>query len=97
MEKTRLTEKELLVLIPKIRGRKDKLAKAAMRYHVGKDRLLSMEGIIIESRKQIRSVEREAGLKAANLTETLRLMEQGERKVREAKRELVEANSYNFV
>jgi len=92
VEKTRLTEKELLVLIPKIRGRKDKLAKAAMRYHVGKDRLLGMEGIIIESRKQIRSVEREAGLKAANLTETLRLMELGERKVREAKRELVEAN-----
>jgi RNA polymerase primary sigma factor len=92
VEKTRLSEKELLVLIPKIRGKKDKLAKAAMRYHVGKDRLLGMEGIIIEARKQIRSVEREAGLKAANLTETLRLMEQGERKVREAKRELVEAN-----
>ena len=92
VEKTRLSEKELLVLIPKVRGRKDKLAKAAMRYHVGKDRLLGMEGIIIEARKQIRGVEREAGLKAANLTETLRLMEQGERKVREAKRELVEAN-----
>jgi RNA polymerase primary sigma factor len=92
VEKTRLTEKELLVLIPKIRGKKDKLAKAAMRYHVGKDRLLGMEGIIVEARKQIRSVEREAGLKAANLTETLRLMELGERKVREAKRELVEAN-----
>ncbi len=92
VEKTRLSEKELLVLIPKVRGRKDKLAKAAMRYHVGKDRLLGMEGIIVEARKQIRGVEREAGLKAANLTETLRLMEQGERKVREAKRELVEAN-----
>jgi len=92
VEKTRLPEKELLVLIPKVRGRKDKLAKAAMRYHVGKDRLLGMEGIIVEARKQIRGVEREAGLKAANLTETLRLMEQGERKVREAKRELVEAN-----
>jgi len=92
VEKTRLSEKELLVLIPKVRGKKDKLAKAAMRYHVSKDRLLGMEGIIVEARKQIRSVEREAGLKAANLTETLRLMEQGERKVREAKRELVEAN-----
>jgi RNA polymerase primary sigma factor len=92
MEKTRLSEKELLVLIPKVRGRKDKLAKAAMRYHVGKDRLLGMEGVIVEARRQIRSVEREAGLKAANLTETLRFMEQGERKVREAKRELVEAN-----
>ena len=92
VERTRLPEKELLVLIRKVRGRKDKLAKAAMRYHVSKDRLLGMEEIITEARKQIRRVEREAGLKAANLTETLRLMEQGERKVREAKRELVEAN-----
>ncbi len=91
-ERTRLPEKELLVLIRKVRGRKDKLAKAAMRYHVSKDRLLGMEEIIMGARKQVRSVEREAGLKAINLTETLRLMEQGERKVREAKRELVEAN-----
>jgi RNA polymerase primary sigma factor len=91
-EKTRLPEKELLVVIRKVRGRKDKLAKAAMRYHVSKDRLLGMEETITEARKQIRSVEREAGLKAVNLSETLRLMEQGERKVREAKRELVEAN-----
>ncbi|HSL99229.1 MAG TPA: RNA polymerase sigma factor RpoD [Candidatus Limnocylindria bacterium] len=92
VERTRMPEKELLILIRKVRGRKDKLAKAAMRYHVSKDRLLGMEEIIMEARKQIRRVEREAGLKAANLTETLRLMEQGERKVREAKRELVEAN-----
>jgi RNA polymerase primary sigma factor len=92
VERTRLPEKELIALIRKVRGRKDKLAKAAMRHHVGKDRLLAMEGIIQEARKQIRAVEREAGLKAGNLTETLRVMEQGERKVREAKRELVEAN-----
>jgi RNA polymerase primary sigma factor len=90
--RTRLPEKELLILIRKVKGRKDKLAKAAMRYHVGKERLLDMENIIQEARKQVRSVEREAGLKAINLTETLRVMEQGERKVREAKRELVEAN-----
>ena len=92
VERTRLPEKELLALIRQVRGRKEKLAKAAMRHHVSKDRLLAMEGIIQEARKQVRGVEREAGLRAANLTETLRLMEQGERKVREAKRELVEAN-----
>jgi len=92
VERTRLPEMELLILIRKVRGKKDRLAKAAMRYHVNKDRLLGMEEIIREARKQVRSVEREAGLKAGNLTETLRLMEQGERKAREAKRELVEAN-----
>jgi len=92
VERTRLPEKELIALIRKVRGRKDKLAKAAMKHHVSKDRLLAMEGIIQEARKQVRAVEREAGLKAGNLTETLRVMEHGERKVREAKRELVEAN-----
>ncbi len=92
VERTRLPEKEILALVRKVKGRKDKLAKAAMRYHVGKDRLLAMEGIILESRRTIRGVERESGLKAAHLTETLRVMEHGERKVREAKRELVEAN-----
>ena len=92
VERTRLPEKELLALIRQVRGNKAKLAKAAMRHHVSKDRLLGMEGVLQEARKQIRAVEREAGLKAANLIETLRLMEQGERKVREAKRELVEAN-----
>src|SRR3990172_9076510 len=84
VERTRIPEKELLVLIRKIKGRKDKLAKAAMRHHVGKDRLLAMEGIIQEARKQIRAVEREAGLKAGNLTQTLPVMEQGESKVPEA-------------
>ena len=90
--RTRLPEKDLLALIRQVRGKKEKLAKAAMRHHVSKDRLLAMEGILLEARKQIRAVEREAGLRAAHLIETLRLMEQGERRVREAKRELVEAN-----
>src|SRR4030067_647277 len=92
VERPRLPEKELLILVRKVRGKKDKLAKAAMRYHVIKDRLLGMEEIIREARKQIRSVEGEAGLQAGNLTETLRRVERGERKGREAKRELVEAN-----
>src|SRR4030066_2000851 len=87
VERTRLPEKELLILVRKVRGKKDKLAQAAMRYHVNKERLLGMEEIIRRARKQIRTVEREAGLKAGNLTETLRLMEQGERKARGAKRE----------
>jgi RNA polymerase primary sigma factor len=91
-ERTRMAEKELLKLIRGIKGRKAKLAKTAMRLHVGKDRLLEMEGVIREARAQIRKVEKEAGLGAASLKETLRAIEEGERKVREAKRELVEAN-----
>ncbi len=91
-ERTRMAEKDLLKLIRSIKGRKSKLAKTAMRLHVGKDRLLEMEGVIREARAQIRKVEKEAGLGAASLKETLRAIEEGERKVREAKRELVEAN-----
>jgi RNA polymerase primary sigma factor len=91
-DRTKMAEKDLLKLIRGVKGRKAKIAKAAMRLHVGKDRLLDMEGIIREARAQIRKVEREAGLGAAVLKDTLRAIDEGERKVREAKRELVEAN-----
>jgi len=91
-ERTRLGENELLRLLREVRGSNRKLAKAAMRHHVTKDRLLAMEGILREARGRIRKVEREAGLGAEEVKGTLRAIEQGERKVREAKRELVEAN-----
>ncbi|MBP2682057.1 MAG: rpoD, partial [Deltaproteobacteria bacterium] len=71
---------------------KDGLAKAASKYHVKKDRLLEFETILKDSRNAIRKVEREAGLSAIEIKVTLSSIEQGERKVREAKRELVEAN-----
>ncbi len=90
--RTKLGERDLLALIRGVKGRKTKIAQAAMKLHVGKDRLMAMEGIIREARARIRKVEREAGLGAAELKETLRAIEEGERKVREAKRELVEAN-----
>ena len=85
-------ERDLVQFLRKIRGRKAKIAQAAMRLHVGKEKLLDMERVIRESRSQIRRIEREAGLGAAELKATLRAIEEGERKVREAKRELVEAN-----
>ena len=91
-DRTRMSEKDLLKLLRGLKGRKARIAKTAMRLHVGKDRLLEMEGIIREARAQIRKVEKDAGLGAASLKETLRAIEDGERKVREAKRELVEAN-----
>ena len=91
-DRTRLGENELLRLLREVRGNRGKLVKAAMRHHVSKDRLLAMEGILRESRGRIRKVEKEAGLGAEEVKGTLRAIEQGERKVREAKRELVEAN-----
>jgi len=91
-ERTRLGERELLRLLREIRGNSKKLAKAAMRHHVSKERLVAMEAILREARARIRKVEKEAGLSAEEVKNTLRAIEQGERKVREAKRELVEAN-----
>jgi RNA polymerase primary sigma factor len=91
-ERTRMKEKDLLKLIRAVKGRSDKLAQAAMRLHVGKDRLVEMETRIRDARARIRKVEKEAGLGAAELKVTLRSIEEGERKVRDAKRELVEAN-----
>ncbi|GAB4363847.1 MAG: RNA polymerase sigma factor RpoD [Deltaproteobacteria bacterium] len=91
-ERTRLGEKELLRLLREIKGNDRKVAKAAMRHHVGKARLLAMEDTLRDARARIRKVEKEAGLSAEAVKATLRAIEQGERKVREAKRELVEAN-----
>ncbi len=91
-ERTRLSEKELLKLIKDVRGKKEKLLQAARRLHVGKDRLLEMETTIRDARSRIRKVEKEAGLGAVEIKQTLGEIDEGERKVREAKRELVEAN-----
>ena len=91
-DKVRLPEKELLRLFKEIKEQKDGLAKAASKYHVKKEKLLEFETTLKDSRNAIRKVEREAGLSAPEIKVTLSSIEQGERKVREAKRELVEAN-----
>ncbi len=91
-EKMKMPEKELARLFREIKEKKDGLAKAASRHHVKKDRLLEIEATLRDSRNAVRKVEREAGLSAAEIKVTLAAIEQGERKVREAKRELVEAN-----
>jgi len=90
--RVRLTEKELSRLFKEMHAKKDGLAKAASKYHVKKDKLLEIEETLKESRATVRKVEREAGLSAGQIQETLAAIERGERKVREAKRELVEAN-----
>jgi len=88
----RLTEKECSRLFKEIHARKDGLAKAASKYHVKMEKLLEIEETLKESRATIRKVERESGLSAGQIQETLAAIERGERKVRDAKRELVEAN-----
>jgi RNA polymerase primary sigma factor len=88
----KLSEKELARLFREIRAKKDGLAKAASRYHVKKEKLLGMEEAVRGARETIRKVERESGLSSAQIQETVAAIERGERKVREAKRELVEAN-----
>jgi RNA polymerase primary sigma factor len=90
--RVKLTEKELFRLFKEIHAKKDGLAKAASKHHVKKEKLLEIEETLKESRATVRKVEREAGLSAGQIQETLAAIERGERKVREAKRELVEAN-----
>ena len=91
-DRVKLPEKEFVRLLREIHGRKDGLAKAASRYHIKKEKLLAMEETLREARGTVRKVEREAGLSSAEIQETVAAIERGERKVREAKRELVEAN-----
>lgn len=90
--RTRMRERDLIEFLRKIRGRKERLAQAAMRLHISKEKLLDMERVIREARSEIRKVEREAGLGAAELKQTLLAIKDGEQKVREAKREFVESN-----
>jgi RNA polymerase primary sigma factor len=81
--RVRLTEKECSRLFKEIHTKKDGLAK---------EKLIEIEETLKDSRAIVRKVEREAGLSAGQIQETLAAIERGERKVREAKRELVEAN-----
>jgi RNA polymerase primary sigma factor len=91
-DRLRMPEKELNRLFKEIGSKKDGLSKAASKHHLKKEKLLEIEATLKESRGIVRKVEREAGLSAAEIQETLAAIERGERKVREAKRELVEAN-----
>jgi len=91
-DRLRMPEKELNRLFKEIGAKKDGLSKAASKHHLKKEKLLEIEATLKESRGIVRKVEREAGLSAAEIQETLAAIERGERKVREAKRELVEAN-----
>src|SRR5512141_765950 len=90
--RVKLTEKELSRLFKEIHAKKDGLAKAASKHHVKKEKLLEIEETHQESRATVRKVDLDAGLSAGQIQETLAAIERGERKVREAKRELVEAN-----
>jgi len=91
-DRVRLPEKELSRLFRQIKEKKDGLSKAASKHHLKKEKLVEIEATLKDARNTIRKVEREAGLSAAEIQETLSAIERGERKVREAKRELVEAN-----
>jgi len=86
------TETEFFRIFKEIHAKRNGLTKAASKYHVKKEKLLEMEEAVKTSRATVRKVERESGLKAREIRETLAAIERGERKVREAKRELVEAN-----
>jgi RNA polymerase primary sigma factor len=90
--RVKLPEKELVLLFKDIHANKDGLAKAASKHHLKKEKLVEIEETLRESRATVRKVEKEAGLSSTEIQETLGAIERGERKVREAKRELVEAN-----
>jgi len=89
-EEARLDEKELVKAVRAVKTGERPRGGGGVRLR--KDRLLAMEKTIREARARIRQVEKEAGLGAAELKRTLAAIQEGERKVSEAKRELVEAN-----
>ncbi len=90
--KTGMKEAELVKRLHELRDDSKEMGKFAMKLHVPKDRLMSMEASIKDARNTIRKIEKESGLKALELKETRVAIDEAGAKVREAKRELVEAN-----
>jgi RNA polymerase primary sigma factor len=68
------------------------LGKVAMRLRIKKDELEHLEAEGIDSLGRISQVERESGISAEELKTTLMKINEGEKKVKDAKKALIEAN-----
>ncbi|HEY5995438.1 MAG TPA: RNA polymerase sigma factor RpoD [Candidatus Deferrimicrobiaceae bacterium] len=92
VRKTGMKEADLIRRLHELRDDGKEMGKFAMKLRVPKDKLIAMETRIKDARATVRRIEKDSGLKAGELRETRRAIDEGEAKVREAKRELVEAN-----
>jgi len=83
---------ELLLLFDKMHENEEEEKKALKKLNVSLEEAQKMEKRLKTARKKLEKIEQESGFKAGGLSMEIRAIVEGERKAKEAKSELVEAN-----
>ncbi len=83
---------ELGAMLEKMHKNAAEEKKIAKKLKLSGDQLLKLEKKLKSAEKKLQKVEMESGFKATDLSKALLAIEQGERRAKEAKSELVEAN-----
>ena len=83
---------DLLVLFDKMHENEEEEKKALKKLNVSLEEAQKMEKRLKTARKKLEKIEQESGFKAGGLSAEIRAIVEGERKAKEAKSELVEAN-----
>jgi RNA polymerase primary sigma factor len=83
---------DLLLLFDKMHENEEEEKKALKKLNVSLEEAQKMEKRLKTARKKLEKIEQESGFKAGGLSAEIRAIVEGERKAKEAKSELVEAN-----
>ncbi len=83
---------ELSRIFREVEENPDKIDEAAANLGLTVEEFRSLEDMAREGRQEIRNIEMETRMDARSLKQILRRVENGERKAKDAKRELIEAN-----
>jgi len=90
--RTGMTGTEFLKVMRKTRNNDKELGKAAMSLRIKKKDLLTLQKGVSKAIEEIRFIENESGLSMEGLRSTLKNIQEGERKIKRAKKALIEAN-----
>jgi len=90
--RTGLMGKEFLKIMRQTRGNDKVLGKAAMKLRIKKKDLLHLQEEVAGALGNVNRIEEESGLTTKDLRKTLQKIKEGERKIKRAKKALIEAN-----
>ncbi|NIO17714.1 MAG: RNA polymerase sigma factor RpoD [Deltaproteobacteria bacterium] len=83
---------DFLKVMKKANSEDKGLGRAAMRLRTKKEELLKLERVVRKAMDNIKSIEEQSGISAGELKNILNNIEQGDRKINNAKQALIEAN-----
>ncbi len=90
--RTGMSGKEFLKIMRQTRGDDKALGKAAMKLRIKKKDLIHLQEEVTEALGNVSRIEDESGLTSEDLRKTLQKIKEGERKIKRAKKALIEAN-----